>query len=363
MASTDKATQTGSSPQSNDDEHAHTMPGAPRIYYAPAHQPKSVHELTKRLFSAYTVDGGVVHLAGCRLEDRLFLRLGGMTQNGAALPAVDELGQPIDEGLVRSLGMDETVAWERPPEMPPDRLEEMVRRSTECARLQWGMPNEADLLYVWCKYAEGKLCFTIGEHSADLPFSGWTQTLESPPFICPCSGIASYHIAATDDGRIVAAESIQTCAETGQRVLASELVMCDATGQGVLASQTQVCPVADRPVLRRALVECVMCCQRVSPTVIEDGRCLACRSTQPIAKGEPLLASLLERYEELRRWSRWKASETATVHILVASRWLKRMVLVVDKESGNLCRAAVASRFGGEFSPIELDPLPVEVSS
>jgi hypothetical protein len=106
-----------------------------------------------------------------------------------------------------------------------------------------------------------------------------------------------------------------------------------------------------------------MCCQRVSPSVIQDGRCLACRSTSPIAKGEPLLALLQERYEELKRWSRWKASETATAHILVASRWLKRLVLVVDKESGNLCRAAVASRFGAEFSPIELGALPVEASS
>ncbi len=259
--------------------------------------------------------------------------------------------------------MDETTAWDRPPEMPPDRLEEMVRRSTEHARAQWEIAEEADPLFVWCKYAEGKLRFTIGEHSADLPFSGWTRTLEAPPFICPYSGISSYHIAVTDDGRLVAAESIQACAETGQRVLASELVICDATGQAVLADQTQICPVAERPVLRRALVECAMCCQRVSPTVLEDGRCLACRSTHPIAKGEPPLASLLERYEELKRWSRWKASETATAHILVASRWLKRLVLVVDKESGDLRRAAVAGRFGAEFSSIKLAALPVKASS
>ena len=46
------------------------------IHLAPADQPSSVHQLTDRLFGAYTVDDGKVHLAGCRLDDCLFLRLG-----------------------------------------------------------------------------------------------------------------------------------------------------------------------------------------------------------------------------------------------------------------------------------------------
>jgi hypothetical protein len=322
------------------------------IHHAPADQPGSVHELTQRLFPAYTVDDGAVHLAGCRLEDRLFLRMGDSGQARAGVLTMDDSGRSIDDGFARSLGMDQTVAWHRPPEMPPDQLEEIVRRSTECARQRWGVAGELDALFIWCKHAEGKLRFTIGDQSVDLPFAGWTRTLVAPPFVCPHSGVASFHIAATDDGRIVAAESIRVCAETGRRVLADELVICDATGQAVLAEQTRICPVTERPVLERALVTCSMCCQRVSPTAIQAGKCLACRSTRPIAKDETPLASFLKQHENLNRWSSWAVSETAEVYILVAAGWWRRLLVVIGKADMEVRHAAVGRRFRGEFSPV-----------
>ncbi len=322
------------------------------IHCAPADQPRSVRELTQRLFPAYTVDGGALHLAGCRLEDRLFLQTTGSGQARAAALTMDDSGRSVDDGFARSLGMDETVAWQRPPEMPPDRLEEIVRRSTECARQRWGVAGELDALCIWCKHAEGKLRFTIGDQSVDLPFAGWTRTLEAPPFVCPHSGVASFHIAATDDGRIVAAESIRACEETGRRVPADELVICDATGQAVLADQTRTCPVTERPVLERALVTCSMCCQPVSPTVIQAGRCLACRSTRPIAKDEAPLASFLAAHENLHRWSSWAVSETAEVYVLVAAGWWKRLLVVIGKADMEVRHAALGRRFRGEFSPV-----------
>ena len=327
-----------------------------QIHLAPADQPRSVHELTERLFPAYTVEGGAVHLAGCRLEDRLFIRTGDASQSRAGSLIMDDSGSAIEEGFALSLGMDDTVPWVPPPEMPPAQLEEMVRHGTQCARKRWGVVEGLDAVFIWCKYAEGKLRFTIGEQSEDLQFSGWTRTLQAPPFSCPHSGMTSFRIAATDDGRIVAAESIRTCAETGRRVLASELVTCDATGLAVLADQTRICPVSERPVLERALATCAMCCQRVSPAVIKGGRCLACRSTQPIGKDQAPLPTLLKKYATLSHWPKWTASETAEVHILIAAGWWKRLLLVVDKNSCEVTHAAMGQRFS-EFTAIKPEEL------
>ncbi len=327
------------------------------IYLAPADQPVSVHELTARLFPAYTVDNGRVHLAGCRLEDRLFIRMGDSGQARTGVVITDESGRALEEELAGSLGMDHTVEWVRSPEMAPERLERTVRQSTELVRKKWGIHGALEARFLWCKYAEGKLRFTIGDRSADLPFSGWTRTLKAPPFVCPYSGVSSYHIAATDDGRIVAAESIRACAETGCRVLAGELVTCEATGQAVLPEQTQICPITERPVLRRVLATCSMCGQRVSPTVIQGGRCLGCRSTRSIAKDAAPLAAFLQQYKVLNSWSKWRISETSEVYILAASRWWKRLVLVIGKSDNHLRRAAVSKRFGSQFSEIEIHDL------
>jgi len=332
------------------------------IHLAPAGQPRSVHELTDRLFSAYTVEDGAVHLAGCRLEDRPFLRMGDSSQARAGALITDESGRAVEDGFARLLGMDETVPWQPPPEMSPSQLAETVRHTTEAARHRWGVAGTLDAVFIWCKHAEGKLRFTIRDQSADLPFCGWRRTLQPPPFICPHSGKPSFHVAATDDGRIVAFESIGTCEETGRRVLADELVTCDATGLTVLADQTRICPVSNRPVLERALATCSMCRQRVSPKTIVKGRCLACRSTRPIAKDEPLLAPLLETHKGLQGWANWALSETAEVFILLAAGWWKRLLLVVDKESREVRYAAQGQRFPGGFSAINVSEIDADAT-
>ena len=325
-----------------------------QVHRAPADQPHSVRELTERLFPAYTVDDGAVHLAGCRLEDRLFIRTTDTSQGPAVALTMDDSGQPIEERFAQALGMNDTVNWVPPPEMPPHRLEEITRLTIERAKKKWG--SVGDTLFIWCKHADGKLRFTIGDESVDLPFSGWARTLEAPPFCCPHSGVESFHLAATDDGTIAAAESIQVCSETGRRVLASQLVTCGATGNVVLADLTRICPVSERPVLERVLTTCTMCCQRVSPNVVRGGRCLACRSTRSIAKDEAPLAAILEKYPNLNRWQKWVASTTSDAHIFLATGWWKRLLLVVDRSSLEVRYTAVAQRFS-EFTAVATQDL------
>ncbi len=64
---------------------------------------------------------------------------------------------------------------------------------------------------IWSHWAAGKLRFTIGNEFVELPFADWASRLKAPTWSCPHSGQPTFHLAATDDGRIVAAEEIATC--------------------------------------------------------------------------------------------------------------------------------------------------------
>lgn len=326
-------------------------------HLAPVDQLASVHEIAERLFPAYTVDGGSIHLAGCWLEDRRFLRLGNAA---SGFRYFDDSGRPVEEGLPARLGMGRTAPWTPPPEMPPSRLAALVASSIALAGRLGGQGRPLPLALVWCKYAEGKLRVAIGSHSADFPFAGWTAALEAPPLVCPHTGTASYHVAATDDGRIVAAEQIVVCARSGRRVLAGELVECDATGAKVLPELTRICPVTARHVLATELIACSLCRQEVSPRAVAGGVCAACRSTQPIAPDARPLDRVLAEHPRLKRWSNWRAAETAEVYVVFATRWLRRLLLVVDKEKATIRRAAVGMRYGSgmaQIAPDQVDAL------
>ena len=142
------------------------------------------------------------------------------------------------------------------------------------------------------------------------------------------------------------------CAETGRQVLQNELVTCAATGRRVLAELTKTCPVTGLPELAAVMVNCAHCGQLVSPAAIERGRCRGCRDLKGVSLTDPRLARVLHEHAELARWSNWRISETPVVYVLTASAWLKRLLLVVDKQSLRLQRVAQAGRFAGHWEVI-----------
>ena len=320
------------------------------IHLAPADQPESVHEITGRLFSAYALDGGVMHLAGCMLEDRLFVRVDLRYADRTVQIHLDARGNQVGAAMVGELGMTRTVELPRPPEDAQAEINRLLDLGIRMAKAPFppdAEPLEVEKAALWCKYASGKLRFTFGESSADLPFADWGRKLVAPPFVCPYSGISTFHLAATDDGRIAAADAMATCEETGARVLASELVTCSVTGRQVVPEAASRCSVCGQHVLSTELVECKMCRQSVSPATISRGRCAACRTLTPVAKDDPRVARLLEEHAPLARWDHWRLSETETVYILTASGWTKRLLVVADKESLRLSTLAEANRFFG----------------
>jgi hypothetical protein len=326
------------------------------IHLAPTDQPGSVHQIAERLFPAYTVDDGKVQLAGCTLEDRLFVRLEFRHGRQSGTMYLDAAGVEVAGELVEALGMNEVAELERPPQPPGPELEQAVEAVVRAAVARFPADAPCEVLAtaaLWCKFAEGKLRFTVGEDSAEMPFSGWSRTLRPPPFVCPHTGVSTFHLAATDDGRIVAAEQIELCAETNRRALPDDLVTCSLTGRRVMPELIEVCPVSGQRVLGSRMVECGTCRQRVSPGTIAHSQCAACRGLQPVKKADPRIARVLHEHPPLDRWSAWRISETPTVYILTAAGWFKRLLVVIDKISLELRHVGTGNRIFTGWNPVE----------
>lgn len=325
----------------------------------PASQPESVREVSQRLFNAYTVEGGSVHLGGCTLEDRAILRVTYLEKCDTADNVgrldhqfIDLTGESIATELVNRLGLTQLVPPTRSIRLTPDQADRWQRvGETALARLH-PYNNVESLLttVVWCRYAEGKLSFVIGDATTSIAFSGWAQLFvdgtEKPPGLtCPSHPQESHHLAATDDGRIVPVEAIATCSESGKRVLTSDLETCRVTKKKALPEFFATCPASGDQVLRKVLVACTTCQQLVSPASCESSRCCACRSLAKVSTNDPRMARLLGEYPKLDNWPRWKLVETTTAYVAVASSFTKRLLIVVDKNDLGVLRLAKGSRF------------------
>ena len=326
------------------------------IHVAPANQPCSAHQIAERLFPAYSVDGGNVHLAGCTLEDRLFLRLGFCRREESIEIYVDADGHEVDGQLVEALGMTTVIGLERPPRPFEPEIERLMAAGSRAAARRFPPDSPPGLVAtaaLWCKFAQGKLRFAVGQDTADLPFAGWSRTLRPPPFVCPYTSVSTFHLAATDDGRIVPAEQIEICAETKRRVLSGDLVTCSVTGRRAVRDVIATCPISGKEVLRNEMVECSVCGQRISPAAIRRNQCTACRKLQPVSKADPRMARLLDEHPLLDRWQNWRISETAAVYVLTAAGWFKRLLVVVDKESLELKLLATGNRIFSAWHVVE----------
>ena len=330
------------------------------LHSRPRTQPMAVSEIAATLFPAYRVDKGQMHLAGCQLSDHPFVRLSFVGEDeGDAVRHVFVApdGSSAPDELVGTLGLDDlTPIIKSPPRITADSLDSLV---AACRRIAVKRSTDRDpmattvdpiaVAVVWVRHAEGRLQFTVGTARASLPFSSWARLLRPQPFLARHSGVKTFHLAATDDGRVDAAEQVAVCQQSGRRVLKQELVTCCATGKLVLPDFTEACPVAGRPALRQEFATCTMCRQRVSKGVMEEGLCLACRSLAKVSKDDPRLAWILGEHAGLDRWSSWQLSETASVYILQAGGLLKRLLAVVDKDTLTVHRLATAPRFASAW--------------
>ena len=328
------------------------------IHVAPEQQPASVPDIAAILFPAYSfaVEDGRVSLAGCALEDRPVLQL--TYDHGGQTLAIylNREGREIDGQPIAQDPQLKLVPLDNPPDRLESEREKLLAAGRRLAEERLPSGSHPELISakaVWCKYVDGKLRFTIGAASIDLPFSGWTRTLTPPPVVCPQTGAATFRLSITDDGRIAAAERVEVCAETGRRMLGTELVRCAVTGRRVSPDFVETCPVSGRRLLRTELVQCGTCRQQVSPQVMEHGQCQACRRMKFVKKTDPRMARILHEHPALDRWRRWRMGETARVYVLAARGWLSRLLVVVDKETLELRHMATGSRFSRRWIAVE----------
>jgi len=335
----------------------------PAVHARPKEQPAAVNALADRLFSAYQVTGGNIHLGGCQLTDFPFLRLSYAAEE-ASHTTIKHLyvahdGSSVSDDLVSDLGLDKV----EPITKAPPRIEEaslsaliaagrrVAAQAANSRELQTAVAEPLLTTIVWVKQASGKLYFEIGESSAVLPFSGWAKLLKPKPFVTEYSRTSTFHLAATDDGRIDAYEQITACELSGERVLLQDLVQCSVTGKRVKKEFTEICPVSGKPTLKDEFDVCPLCQQRVSKAVLTDNACLGCRGLEKIAKDDPRLVWILGEHTGLDRWKHWQLAETLDVYIVQASSLLKRLLVVVDKETLVVRHVATAGRFSSIWTP------------
>lgn len=323
---------------------------------SPSTQPTGVHSFAQQLFDRYTIEEGSVRLGGCTLEDEPLVRMtyAQNTAEGAKLTHAfaDSNGLLLDPSLTNALQLADLTALQgRPRPLPAETIQRWEEATRQLPPLSPESPplDFIGMTAVWCKYARGKLLFAIGKNEVELPFEGWAKLLADgltvpPPFVCEATGRSSYHLATTDDGRITAFESIATCDKSGQRVLETELETCAVSGDRVLSKFLIDCPVTGARILPNQMVACNMCLQKVNPQCLAQGRCKACRERQAVGRDDALVARVLADYPKLASWRGWQISESASVHILTAVSLLRRLLLVLDKETFEPIRVADGSR-------------------
>jgi len=347
----------------------------PAVHVRPSAQPMAVKDISERLFAAYEVDGGRVHLGGCQLTDYPFLRLSyfagpkagvvGAKDGGAGAKEVQHVfvahdGSAVSDQLVQDLGLLQVEPIVKlPPRIDKPALRALIAAGRRVAAKTVPSRDPAAtsveplvVSLVWVKHASGQLNFTIGETTVGLPFSGWARLIQAQPYTSPLSGASSFHLAATEDGRIDAFDQITTCEQSGRRVLRQDLVTCSVTGKHVLEEFTEICPVSGQPSLTEQFADCPMCQQRVSKAVLKNQTCDACQHLLKIKKDDPRLVWILGEHGGLDRWNHWQLSETKDVYIAVASGWTKRLLLVIDKETLAVRHLATSGKFATGWTPV-----------
>lgn len=345
----------------------------PLAHAAPRDQPVSVHELAPHLFAPYRVHGGSVRLSGCSLDDQPLLRYTyalRSNHDGDDVQLVHRYAsaqhEPVEYRLLAALRVGELIPLGgRPPRVSEEEVAAWLAYGEQQATWHAGADRAAFLAatVIWCKRARGKLLFELGDSTAERAFDVWAQqlvdgTVQPPPFRCPLTGRESYDVVATDDGRVTVAESIAQCERSGVRVLDSQLEACAVTGRRVLGEFLRVCSVSGEHVLADELVVCTQCRQPVSPHAVAGGRCQACRSLQRVTPDDPRMARILGEYPRLDGWSRWQLAESSRVYVLTARSLVRRLLLVLDKESLEATHLAAGFRWAREWPEISPEQWP-----
>jgi hypothetical protein len=308
-----------------------------------------VHDLAQRLLKAYTVEGGNVHLAGCTLDEFPVVCVGTdptMPSSYVIFGQADEDHRPVDSQMFDTLGLHDLSPAQPPPTVSPRELDRLVQqaRNLMAPGGDHGERPGGELVIVWCKFARGKIQFTISNATAHTSFAGWSRVVEAPPYRCATTGVDVFSVAVTSDGRVIAKDELATCDVSGRRLPRCEMVRCASTGKFVAETLAAKCPVTGQRSLRSTWISCSMCQQEVGPTALQRGRCAACRRLTPVSRDDNRILKILKQHPRLSAWQWLRLSETDAIYILVAAGFFQRRLLVLDRNSLAIVHAARSTR-------------------
>ena len=316
---------------------------------SPDNQPERLHEFSSRLLAPYSAKAGHVHLGGCALDWVPLWRLACVSDGAereVSIRFTTSDGQDVGERVVDEAGLSLLSHIDLPPisdavSPPPARDDAKVVLAT-C---------------VWCCWASGKVVAEIDEQSLTVEFDGWAMAIadghrELPPFRIDGVEGSSYSVELDDEGDISPSDAIEVCSQSGRRLLRHKLRKCSAGVDWAEAEFLSDCPVSGNRLITSKLVECNMCSQPVSPSVVRHGRCQVCRTLEPVNKEDARLAMLIGEFPRLSRWSSWRIGESDKVFVMTAGALLRRLLVVVCKETMEPIRLATGLRWVGGWSEV-----------
>ncbi len=339
---------------------------------APVGDPQAVHEFSGPLLSQYQVDGGSVHLAGCRIEAFPFVRLLRFDESGNATEALVPAAGAVSEqseftaALITQLDLNH---WE--PAEPPRgvALAQMNAIHREASEARQGLtpdgepislePTDGDddpplLVAEWCHRARGKFEFEIGDARLTVGFDDWARHLKPPPITCPVTGEPTYHLAITGDGRLIAAEQLAPCAVCRQRLPRTELSASSVSGQLICKNHLLHCPISGEPLLEAECVECPSTRLPVSPAAVRKGQSTLLEELEPVDAGETALARLRLDHALLEQYRHWRLARGADVDLYVGGKLTGQVLITVRRDTGELLAAAQKSKWSWSWKPVEL---------
>ncbi len=319
----------------------------------PLDRPLALHEITPQLFDAYIIEGGQMHVAGCRISDRLFAvcSLVNNHESRVVQTVVDHEAQPVDAQLIERLGLLASgPCGIHPPRMPLRDAVEVVDHASSAARKLGELGELHSVVIVLSRWATGAVEFEVADTTTRVEFADWAAELKPPPIVGPQTGAPTYHLATTHDGRLAAIEQLATSDETGHRLLKSELTKCASTGKLVERDLCLECPVTGELSLKSTFAKCETCLQKVSRQALVTGECGCCRGRSVASKFESPLAELLPKFPALAKHGRFKLSQSRDVFVVEAIGIWQRMLVVVNRTSFDPLHVATGTPFTRQWN-------------
>ncbi|MEE2705719.1 MAG: hypothetical protein VX988_01635 [Planctomycetota bacterium] len=331
------------------------------LHLVPSRQPNQVRDLASSLLAHYHVESGTAHLAGCTLDDVPVVRVSWNDPTGEAsntfiiFEQANEAGRFVDSELFATLGLSNLMKTERPTAIPPREVDRLVTAAIKCAGTAAAKDNTKPnaVALIWCKYARVKIRFTTAAATAETSFADWANTIKPMPFRCAISGTDTFSVAATSDQRIVAADQLNICQQSGQRLPRTELMTSAVSGKLISRSFATTCPVTGESILPSEMVPCGRCGEGVSPNAISATDCLACRSVSPIRKDDTRLIKIVARHPHVAQWKWFRLSETRRVYILMASGFFQQRLFVLDRDTIELRRVLKGTRLSNNWAKMD----------